>query len=214
MMDACLIIGNNINLSNFDYSNKLVIGVDKGAYLAYKAGIKLDYAVGDFDSISDSQYEELSCYTNVIKLNPVKDETDTLYAINMCKECETIYVLGGIGGNRIDHFIANVKLFFRYSNLVFVDDYTYIKQCDMKEDFQKDEYHYYSFFALEDVSGLCLNGFKYSLSDYNLSHESSLGVSNEILNDIASLTYSSGKLLLIKTKKEEEVRKWKIKRNC
>ena len=76
----------------------------------------------------------------------------------------------------------------------------------MKEDFQKDEYYYYSFFALEDVSGLSLNGFKYSLNDYNLSHMSSLGVSNEILKDSASLTYSSGKLLLIKTKKDEEVR--------
>ena len=44
------------------------------------------------------------------------------------------------------------------------------------------------------------------IKDYNLSHMSSLGVSNEILKDSASLTYSSGKLLLIKTKKEEEVR--------
>ena len=206
MMDACLIIGNNMNLNNFDYSNKLVIGVDKGAYLAYKAGIKLDYAVGDFDSIKSLEYEELLSVTKVIKLNPIKDETDTLYAINMCKECKTIYILGGIGGNRIDHFVANLKLFYRYSNLVFVDDYTYMKQCDMKEDFQKDEYHYYSFFALEDVSGLCLNGFKYSLSDYSLSHESSLGVSNELLENSASLSFSSGKLLLIKTKKEEEVR--------
>ena len=206
MMDACLIIGNSVNLNGFDYSNKLVIGVDKGAYLAYKAGIKLDYAVGDFDSIKVNEYEELLNYTNVIKLNPIKDETDTLYAINMCKECSTIYILGGISGKRIDHFIANLKLFYQYSNLVFIDDNTFMKQCDMKEDFQKDEYQYYSFFALEDVSGLCLNGFKYSLSYYNLSHESSLGVSNEILNETASLTYSSGKLLLIKTKKEEEVR--------
>ena len=199
MMDACLIIGNNINLKKFDYSNKLVIGVDKGAYLAYKAGIKLDYAVGDFDSISNVQYEELLSVTKVIKLNPIKDETDTLYAINMCKECEIIYILGGIGGNRIDHFVANLKLFYRYNNLVFVDDYTYMKQCDMKEDFQKDEYNYYSFFALEDVADLTLNGFKYNLINHNLSHESGLCVSNEI-DSVGKVTYSFGRLLLIKTK--------------
>ena len=205
-MDAYLIIGKRIDLSKYKFDNNLVIGIDKGAYLAYKAGIKLDYAVGDFDSISIDMYNELLDKTRVIKLNPIKDETDTLYAINMCKECETIYILGGISGDRIDHFVANLKLFYRYNNLVFIDDKTFIKQCDMKEDFQKDEYYYYSFFALEDVSGLSLNGFKYSLNDYNLSHMSSLGISNEILKDSASLTYSSGKLLLIKTKKDEEVR--------
>ena len=62
-MDVCFIIGNNIDLTNIDFKNKIVVGIDKGAYLAYKAGIKLDYAVGDFDSISAQELEDLKNYS-------------------------------------------------------------------------------------------------------------------------------------------------------
>ena len=201
-MDACFIIGNNLDFSKYDFTNKLVIGVDRGAYLAYLNNIKLDYAIGDFDSISAEELKLLESYTKVIKLNPIKDLTDTQYALEMFSKCEKLIVYGGIFGKRIDHFVANLKLFYKYPNLIFIDDNTYISLCDMKQGFVKDEYTYYSFFALEDVYNLCLTGFKYPLKNFNLSHTSSLGVSNEIVNNIANLSFSKGKLLLIKTKNE------------
>ena len=109
------------------------------------------------------------------------------------------HLLGGIAGGRIDHFVANLKLFYEFPNLTIIDNDTYIKECENSLNFQKDEYKYYSFFALEDVYDLCLNGFKYELKNHFLAHTSALGVSNEIILD-ASLTYSKGRLLLIKTK--------------
>jgi len=202
-MKAYLIIGFNINLASYDFSNGVVVGIDKGALIAYKKGIKLDYAIGDFDSISADELKELSNYTNIIKLNPIKDVTDTEYAVMMFKDYDEIYLLGGIGGNRIDHFYANLKLFYKYPNLHLTDDYTHILQCDMNKTFFKDEYTYYSFFALEEVHDLCLEGFKYPLNNYSLSCDSSLGVSNEISSNEAKVTFSKGRLLLIKTKKEE-----------
>ena len=72
-MDVCFIIGNNIDLTQYDFNDKIVVGIDKGAYLAYQANIKLDYAIGDFDSISAEELNELESYTNVIKLNPIKE---------------------------------------------------------------------------------------------------------------------------------------------
>ena len=199
-MDVCFIIGNNIDLTNIDFKNKIVVGIDKGAYLAYKAGIKLDYAVGDFDSISAQELEDLKNYTNIVKLNPIKDDTDTLHALRMFANYERLIVYGGITGKRIDHFVANLKLFYEFPNLVMVDDDTFISLCDKESYFQKDEYNFYSFFALEDVTNLSLKGFKYGLEDYTLSHSSNLGVSNEIVGNMASVSYSKGKLLLIKTK--------------
>ena len=198
-MDAYFIIGNNVDLSKYDFTNKMVVGIDRGAYLAYRSNIKLDYAIGDFDSITTLELEELYQYTNVIKLNPQKDETDTLYALRMFKDYDNLYLLGGIAGNRIDHFVANLKLFYEFPNLVMIDNNTCMMQCENNQIFQKDEYKYYSFFALEDVYDLSLKGFKYELENYFLSHASALGVSNEIDGN-ASLTYSKGKLLLIKTK--------------
>lgn len=198
-MDAYFIIGNNVDLDKFDFTDKIVVGIDKGAYLAYLANIKLDYAIGDFDSISATELKLLESYTNVIKLDPVKDETDTLYALKKFAYCDNLYVLGGIAGKRIDHFVANLKLFYEFSNLIIIDNNTYIMECKSGLNFLKDEYKYYSFFALEDVSDLTLKGFKYPLCSYFLSHSSALGVSNEIIKD-ASLSFSNGRLLLIKSK--------------
>ncbi len=198
-MDVYFILGGNVDLSKFDFTNKVVVGVDRGAYLAYLANIKLDYAIGDFDSISAKELELLYDYTKVIKLNPIKDETDTLYALRMFASYDKLYILGGIAGPRIDHFVANLKLFYEFPNLVMIDNNTMIMECISGLNFLKDEYKYYSFFALEDVYGLTLTGFKYQLENYNLSHCSPLGVSNEVV-DNASLSFSSGKLLLIKSK--------------
>lgn len=203
-MDVYLIIGNNVTFSDYDFNNKIVVGVDKGAYLAYQNNIKLDYAIGDFDSISAEELNELESYTNVIKLNPIKDVTDTEYVLEMFKSYDRLILLGGVFGKRIDHFYANLKLFYKYPNLVILDDNTHIMLCDMKQNFIKDEYTYYSFFALEDVYDLNLVGFKYPLNNYFLSHTSSLGVSNEIINHESSLSFSKGKLLLIKTKNERD----------
>ena len=145
-MDVCFIIGNNFDLTNYDFTNKIVVGIDKGAYLAYKSGIKLDYAIGDFDSIGAQELEELYDYTNVVKLNPIKDDTDTLYALKMFADFDHLIVLGGITGKRIDHFVANLKLFYEFPNLIIVDNDTFISLCDKESYFRKDEYNFYSFF--------------------------------------------------------------------
>ena len=123
-MNAYLIIGNDCDLSTIDFSNGVVVGIDKGAYIAYENNVKLDYAIGDFDSISADEFRKLKDYCEVIKLNPIKDDTDTLYAIKMFKDFDKIILIGGISGRRIDHFYANLLLFYDYPNLVMIDDYT------------------------------------------------------------------------------------------
>ena len=200
-MDVCFIIGNNMDLAKYDYNNKIVVGVDRGAYLAYQANIKLDYAIGDFDSISARELELLLDYTKVIKLNTIKDETDTLYALRMFKDASNLIILGGIMGSRIDHFIANLKLFYEFKNLTLIDNDAMIMECKNEMNFSKDEYKFYSFFALEDVYDLTLKGFKYPLDAFLMKKESLLGVSNELISD-GSLSFSKGKLLLVKTKGE------------
>lgn len=200
-MEVCFIIGNNFDLESYDFTNKIVVGVDKGAFLAYQSKIKLDYAVGDFDSISAQELKLLEGYTKIVKLNPIKDETDTLCALRMFKDANKLIILGGIMGTRIDHFIANIKLFYEFNNLILIDNNTMIMECSNDMDFSKDEYKFYSFFALEDAFDLSLEGFKYPLNNFLLKKESLLGVSNELLEN-GHLSFSKGKLLLIKTKGE------------
>src|SRR3989339_2069504 len=81
-----------------------IIAVDQAVSNLYKQRIKIDLAIGDFDSLSN---HGMLNSLNVIKLNPVKDVTDTnqalIEAMNM--KPDELYMIGGIGGERIEHFM-------------------------------------------------------------------------------------------------------------
>jgi thiamine pyrophosphokinase len=103
-----------------------------------------------------------------------------------------IEIYGGISG-RIDHFIANLNLMKKY-RFTLKDDHHYMYILD-KGTYHIDNYKkYISFFAIEDIYGLQLKGFKYSLDNYYLSTSDSLSVSNEGSGDVS---FAKGKLLVI-----------------
>ena len=54
----------------------------------------------------------------------------------------------------------------------------------------------------EKVQGITLEGFKYPLKDYefNIKTTLSLGVSNEIIEDEATVSLKSGRLIMIESR--------------
>ncbi len=54
---------------------------------------------------------------------------------------------------------------------------------------------------LKKVSGVTLRGLKYPLTDYTMGGFNSLGISNEIVSDEASISLSSGQLIVIESKR-------------
>ena len=66
----------NINLNDFDF----LIGVDRGALIAYQNNIYVNLAIGDFDSVTKDELILIQEKSKVIKLNPIKDLTDTAEA--------------------------------------------------------------------------------------------------------------------------------------
>ena len=109
-MNAVIVIGNNYKVNKDDFKDSYVIGADKGALFCAQNNIKMDIAIGDFDSIKSYEFEKIKSLTKVIKLNPIKDLTDTMEAINLVKNYDTITILGGIQGKRIEHFYANLLI--------------------------------------------------------------------------------------------------------
>ena len=92
-----------------------VIAVDHGASIALKHNIKIDYAIGDFDSLSASDVKKLAQLNIPIEKVPtVKNQSDAelafLYAIK--KSYQAIDVLGFSGG-RLDHQQALIQVLFR-----------------------------------------------------------------------------------------------------
>ena len=187
------------NIININESIK--VGIDKGALIAIDKGIKLDYILGDFDSIT---FEELKIIKkkcpNIIKLNPIKDDTDTEFAINYFKNATEFIIHGGIQGKRIEHLISNINLILKYDNIkVIKDNNTKISRL-LSGTYFINEYKYISFFA-KSGSLISLKGFKYDLDNYQFKEFDNLCISNEIENEYGEVQFN-GKGVIIMSKSD------------
>ena len=140
----------------------------------------------------------------VIRLKPEKDDSDTQSAMNYAIQngAKKITILGATG-NRVDHLMANFGLLVlakkQEAEVILADQYNYMKLVSDGEIIKKSTQFgkYVSLFG-GDVTGLTLEGFKYSLDNYHLATaDSGLTVSNEIVSEKAKVTYRSGTLLMI-----------------
>lgn len=186
----------HFNSLYFEESNEYIVGVDSG--LEYLENLKkpIDLAVGDFDSIHQEKFNKIknNCL-EIIKLNPEKNMTDLAYTLDYIYnniDYNEIEIYGGISG-RVDHLLANLNLIRKYSFSIRDDKhfiYLLKKGRHRINNFKK----YISFFALEDVYNFSLKGFKYTLTNYYLSSNDSLCVSNEGNGEIE---FDKGKVLVI-----------------
>ena len=190
-----------------------VIAADKGMEFCYRNGICPDVIVGDFDSADG---EVLSYFrgqkdVEIITLNPIKDDTDTEFAIRhaMEKGASTITVLGGTG-SRIDHVLGNIELLgiglASGIPIILQDSCNRVRMIDrgIAIDKAKQFGVYVSLIPYTaQVEHLYLRGFKYPLSDYCMTGFNSLGVSNEITDERGEISFEKGILLVIESRDGE-----------
>ncbi len=191
--------------NEFDY----IIGVDGGCKVALDLGINMNYAVGDFDTLTEQDYNRIADQTSIVKLNPVKDETDMESAIEMSIDIGSsqVYVVGAIG-NRIDHSLANIHLLYKFLNrnvegfLVDKKNKIYMIQ-KYRRVYKKDLYGTYISFLpyTTGIKNLTLKGFKYPLNDANMSlfEAQSWGISNELEQEVGEIFLDDGILLAMET---------------
>lgn len=215
MKDTIIVSGGNIHkdfaldfLKKIKTENTCLIAADRGVEFFMGTDLEPDVAVGDFDSLSaeGAKYMETLKHTEIRRLKPEKDDSDTQSAANYAIEqgTERIMILGATG-NRIDHLMANFGLLMlgktKQVQIVLVDAYNYMSLIESGMILKKEEQFgkYVSFFPIEgEVTGLTLKGFKYPLNSYTLKVEDSgLTVSNEISDPEAEVTFETGKLLMI-----------------
>lgn len=182
--------------------DELLVGVDSGLDAMIQAGIRVDLAIGDFDSVRPATAAWVrSAVATVVELPVEKDLTDLAYCLDYLYNryvYDSIVVYGGLGG-RIDHLLANLNLMKRF-DLSFEDDTrrAFVLKPGVHRVFNRRKY--VSFFALEDVYGLSLSGFRYELSGRFLGTSDSLCVSNEGTGTVA---FAKGRLLVIETDEPE-----------
>lgn len=187
-------INNIITIKEDDY----IIVVDGAFDSVVKQKIKIDLVIGDMDSTKNKK--KLSNYEKII-LNPIKDDTDTKKALEKAYEIsKNVILIGGIKGNRIEHFIGNIMHFNKYNNLLMLDENSKIYLLNKSRHIIKKG-NYINIFSYPKAN-LTLRGFKYELTNYNLELFDQLIISNEVLNKFGEVTINEGTVLVIETKKD------------
>ena len=218
MKDVIIVSGGNIQrdfaldfLQKNKKENVCLIAADKGVEFFIKTDWVPDVAVGDFDSLSAAgeKYLDSLKETEIVRLKPEKDDSDTQSAVNFAidRGAKNITIFGATG-NRIDHLLANFGLLVlgreRDADITLIDQWNYMKLVESGTVLKKEEQFgkYVSFFSLEgDLTGLTLRGFKYPLNKYHLKvSDSGLTVSNEIVDEEACVEFDAGSLLMLMTR--------------
>lgn len=190
-------------------SYQMIIVADHGLVIADHLNLTMDYILGDFDSVPEIVLKKYREKSIPIKTFPrEKDKTDTQIAIELALKQNPSHIdLIGATGSRMDHTLGNVHLLMlaldRNVNACILDSNNkiYLKKNNFA--IKKDEQfgQYVSFLAFSwTVSGLTLKGFKYPLNNITLSAGTSMGVSNEILDEEAYIEVEEGILVVVESK--------------
>ncbi|MDZ5474385.1 thiamine diphosphokinase [Bacillus sp. 31A1R] len=199
------------SLEKYDKENIVWVGVDRGVFTLIQKGIIPQYAFGDFDSVSS---EELAVIREQVgdlqKFSPEKDETDMELAINWALQQEpTLIQLFGATGGRLDHLFANVQLLLKpilqniNTEMEIIDNKNtiYIRSAGEHSIQKMNDRKYISFVPVSGaISRLTLVGFKYPLKDCHIPLGSTLCISNELINDYGTFSFTEGILMVIRSR--------------
>ena len=187
----------------------MIMAADSGMDFLYRNHLTPDIIVGDFDSVDHDALDFFKEDNRIefCRLNPEKDDTDTEYAIRdaLSRGITRLTILGGTG-SRIDHVLGNISLIGigleENVEIELVDEHNRVRMIDKPLSIRKDE-QFGRFVSLIPYTGrvehVTLTGFKYTLDDYTMGGFNSLGVSNEIAEEVAHIEFRSGILLVIES---------------
>ena len=172
---------------------------DGGANFCYELTLIPKEIYGDLDSIKDEVkefYQEKK--VKFIKFKIEKNYTDSELLLNEIQnKYDVIYCIAGLGGS-IDHELTNINLLAKYSNLIFISEKEKIFKIDSDSKFNDMINTKISFVIFSDqVKGLTLKGFKYSIENLDIKKGEARCISNIIVENKANLLIKSGSLLCV-----------------
>ena len=181
-----------------------IVACDAGYRNAAILGVKPDLIVGDFDSAPrpDTQGD-------MIVLPHVKDDTDTQYAARWLLEhgVKRVTLLGALGGARMEHTLANIAtgLYLARAGVqvILADERSELHYLlpDQPLRLPRGDWMYLSLFPLEgNLTGVCMSGVYYPLTEATLTPDYPLGVSNEFTSSAAELSCTGGSGLIVLTR--------------
>ncbi len=177
----------------------LVLAADAGYRHALALGVRVDWVIGDLDSLGGAPED-----VGLIRLNPVKDETDAFAALSYAldKGFRAFRLYGFLGG-RVSHAVSNIAclgmLAARGAQAIMYGNgelLTAVKDAELR--FDASSRGGISVFALSGACrGVYERGLKYSLTDYTMRPDYPIGVSNEFTGAEGIVSVREGTLLIV-----------------
>lgn len=208
-MKAFIYVGGNIfpeNITEKPDKDDICIAADSGYKNARLLGADVQTIVGDFDSISQEDKDNISDGTRVVTVPAEKDFTDTQLAVKTALEmgATNIVIIGGLSG-RLDHTLSNLAILENlYENNIratITDGANRIRYIKNSSDLiARSKFKYLSVIARDEkVKGVCVEGCKYPLKNATLSNKFQYAISNEILKNCAFISVKKGGIYIIES---------------
>lgn len=190
----------------------LFIGVDAGTVTLLEKGIKPAAAVGDFDSVSKQQLENIKeLFPNLELAAAEKDQTDTELALEkaISYNPETI-IITGVTGGRLDHYMSALHAIYAFhqkypeTSFFLINKQNRIRFLNAgSHEIKRDSrYRFISFYPFaQEISGFTLTGFKYEVSNETIPFGSTRFISNE-LEQAGTVSFTEGNCIMIESSDE------------
>ncbi len=209
---ACIVTGGTIAEPFFtEYVDKhreeLLIVVDGALEVTHRLGMMPDYIVGDFDTVDNRLLEHYE-KNIILRHPPEKDQTDTELAVDTALNAGcTELVFFGATGSRLDHSLANIFLLQGLlakgimAEIRNENNRLYLKNESFTLHRKEAWGDFLSLLPLtETVEHVTLTGFKYPVDNLTFYRERTLGISNEITEEEAAVTFAGGIFVVVESR--------------
>ncbi len=199
-----------IDLTPYVEREATFIGVDHGTLTLLDQGITPVAAIGDFDSVTEEEYERIEqSVSHVDKYQAAKDETDIELASKYAMRYQPDLVLfTGVTCGRLDHMFSMMRLLYR---LQVAHKETRFHIQNEKNDLavalqgsslipSQEKWPYISFFAATPkVTDVTLKGFLYEVTNDELTFGTTRFTSNELTEEYGEVHIGSGALYVVRS---------------
>jgi len=179
----------------------IVLCADGGTYHALALGLKPDLVVGDLDSITEAELQQINA--KVARYPHDKNETDLELALNHALGLNptSILIVAALG-NRLDQTLANLALIsdprLATLDLRLDDGLEEVFFCRTHSILQGGPGHIVSLIPWNGVvTGIRTKGLRWPLNDETLYPDKTRGVSNEMVDAVAEVSIETGLLLVV-----------------
>lgn len=176
---------------------ELVVAADGGADRALAIGISPDLVVGDLDSLSAAAREHLGHGRLVETPDPERTDLEKAVEHALTLGAREITVIAA-GGGRLDHALANLSVLVRFRGraaLTISDDRFDVRCVEGRATVDRAPGTVVSLVALGPCLGVTTSGLRWELDGEALEF-SARGIHNEVVSRPATVSLTSGDLLL------------------